>query len=280
MQYLVHIQPQDLEQRPRALEFTLDRNPLVDLWLECVETQFTVPWHVNHLQWCTSFTTEASLQRSLEDIEQSRTALDLDRNLDINALHLLFHSYYEDQGNAADHEWDLLNRRIHKLEEQQRTIGLPGYQRCGFNCVIADEETNLVEQRPIPPELRHFWSHIPRSGDLLLGYYTLGKTIYNCVKDNDQDCVRQGMVRPQQQVSTENLCHFGSYAITANAGNRHTEVLKWVRYNKLEEFIDLALPENQFHGQPRLGQYTGTMSLEKINDLLTDGKVVFAELLD
>jgi len=66
----------------------------------------------------------------------------------------------------------------------------------------------------------------------------------------------------------------------ATAGSRHTEVLKWVRYNKLEEFIDLSLPENQFHGQPRLGEYTGSLALEEINDLLAGGKVVFAELLD
>jgi len=281
MQYLVHIQPQDLGLGPRALEFTLDRNPLVDLWLECVETQFTVPWHVNHLQWCSSFATEATLTKALADIELSRTALGLDQHLDINALHLLFHSYYDDE-NPADLEWDLLNRRIHHLEEQQRSMASPNFQRAGFNCVIADEESDLVEQRPIPDNLKHFWAHIPRSGDLLLGYYTLGKTIYNCVKDNDQDCVRQRMVRPQQMISTENLCGWSNAGMLkrATAGSRHTEVLKWVRYNKLEEFIDLSLPENQFHGQPRLGEYTGTMSLEEINDLLTGGKVVFAELLD
>jgi len=195
-------------------------------------------------------------------------------------MHLLFHSYYEDGSNRASQEWDLLNRRIHKLEEQQRTIGLANYRRCGFNCVIADEETDLVEQRLIPPELRHFWGHVPRSGDLLLGYYTVGKTIYNCVKDNDLDCVRQGMVRPQREVSTENLCYWGNYGNTANMSSRHNQVLKWVRYNKLEEFIDLDLLENQFHGQPRLGEYTGSLALEEINDLLAGGKVVFAELLD
>ena len=280
MQYHVHIQPRDQSLAPGKLIFTLDRNPLVDIWLECVETQFTVPWTVNHLQWCSSFATEATLAQALADIEQSRAALGLDAGLDINALHLLFHSYYDDE-NPADYEWDLLNRRIHHLEEQQSSLASPNYQRAGFNCVIADEETNLVEQRPIPDNLRHFWAHIPKSGDLLLGYYTLGKTIYNCVKDNDQECVRQRMVRPQQMVSTENLCGWSNVNLKINnAGNRHTEVLKWVRYNKLEEFIDLSLPENQFHGQPRLGQYSGDMSLDEINRLLSGGKVVFAELLD
>jgi len=198
----------------------------------------------------------------------------------------LFHQRYEDH-SPGDPEWDLLNRRIHHLEEQERNLLNATPKKTGFNCVVVDAETKLTVQQPIPPELRSHWAHMPRSGELFLGYYTIGKTIYNCFKDQDHECVRQGMVRQQQQVSTEALCYWGNYGssfkpIWQREANqtRHRQIAAWLAEHGLERYLDLDLPENQYHGMPRLGEYTGALTLEEINDVLDGGKIVFTELFD
>jgi len=280
MQYLISIQPKETDQGIQKLEFTLDHNPLVDIWVDCVKAQFTRPWHINHLSWCRGFSTEETLAKSFADIELSRKALNLSSDLDLNSLHLMFHKYSEN--NSTDYEWDLLNIRIHHLEQQIKNMKSYQKQIAVLNCVIADKETNLVEQRPILDNLREFWGYIPRSGDLTLGYYTLGKTIWNCVNDNDVECVRQNMVRPQIMVSTENLCRISKIHAPNDVANesRHLIVKNWIRQNSLEDFIDLNLPENCFHGKPKLGSYTGKFNLQEINQILTGGKIVSVELID
>jgi len=292
MLFCVYVQP-----RPRAdrvvLEFKLDTNPLVDIWLDCIRSQVAIGQDLRregidleYLQGCSSFTSKESHAKALAAVELSRTQLGLSPDLDINALHLLFHQHYEDD-HSVNLEWDLLNRRIHHLEEQERNLLKNTQKKTGFNCVLVDPIAGITEQRPIPPELRHYWSHMPRSGELFLGYYTIGKTIYNCFNDNDVECVKQGMVRQQQEVSTEFLCYWGNYGSSFNPIRqqqanlvRQQKIAEWLAQNKLEEYVDLAQPEYQYHGMPRLGEYTGTMNLEEINQLLSSGKIVFTELFD
>ena len=95
------------------------------------------------------------------------------------------------------------------------------------------------------------------------------------------------MVRQQQEVSTEFLCYCGNYGSSFNPIRqqqanlvRQQKITEWLAQNKLEEYVDLTQPEYQYHGMPRLGEYTGTMNLEEINQLLSSGKIVFTELFD
>ena len=276
MLYRVNI---DTEQGAVALDFELDSNPLVDLWVDCVRSQFSRPWRVNHLQWRRCWTTTATLARAQEDLAAICVALELDPTTDINTLHAQFQNYYEN-GGEPNTDWDRLNQCIHKIEEQERSLNRPLAQRTGFGMVISEAESSQVEQRPIPPELRSLWSHLPRSGDLLLGYYTLGKTIADCVRDNDVDCVRSGMVRAQQQVSTEVMCLWSPAPSIIKRVLPLAQITQWVKDHELEEYIDLELVEHQYSGTPRLGHYVGTYTPNQINDYLATATIVGAELID
>ncbi len=278
MLYRVHVKG---PQGDLALDFELDNNPLVNLWLDCVETQMITPWKVSELQWTRIWTTAESLARAELELESSCLELNIHQHLgDLNKLHMLFHSYYE-QGGAPDPEWDRLNKRIHKLEEQQRSLGVAVAQRTGFGMFLKDRDQDRVEQRPITEDLRHYWANSPRSGELLLGYYTLGKTLADCVRDNDIECVRAGMVRAQQQVSTETMCLWGStHPSIIKRVITFRQIEQWVKDNGLESYIDLSLPEHQYSGTPRLGQYVGNLTPEEINGYLEDADVVSVELIN
>ncbi len=277
MLYRVHVNG---PQGDLALDFELDDNPLVALWVECLEAQMSQPWKVNELRWTRTWTTAESLAKAELELEATCLELNIHRYLgDLNTLHMMFHNYYE-QGGAPDPEWDRLNKRIHKLEEQQRSLGVAAAQRTGFGMVISDVEGTRVEQRPITEDLRHYWSNSPRSGELLLGYYTLGKTIADCVRDNDVECVRSGMVRAQQQISTETLCLWGStHPSIIKRVITFRQIEQWVKDNSLESYIDLTLPEHQYAGTPRLGQYVGSHTPQQINDYLEGAYVVSVELI-
>jgi hypothetical protein len=146
--------------------------------------------------------------------------------------------------------------------------------------VISERDSHVVEQRAIPPELRNFWGHVPRSGELLLGYYTLGKTIADCVRDNDIDCVRSNGIRPQQYVSTEAMCLWSPTPSITKRVLTVTQIAQWLKVNDLEQYVDLSLPENQYSGSPRLGKYIGSYTPNDINQYLADANIVSAELID
>jgi hypothetical protein len=280
MLYRVFVQTH-LDQDPVALDYALDTNGLVDIWLDCVRTQFTRPWKINHHQWTKTFATAASVAQAKQDIEQTRQELELDLNLDTNSLHLLFHSHYESlTDKILDHRWGRLNSNIHRLEEQQRSLNDPLGQRAGFGFVVTNKGTDLTELRAIPSHLRNHWFHVPKSGELLLGYYTLGKTIADCYRDNDLECVRKGLVRPQQTISTETVCLWGLKPGPIRRLPLVSEVTKWVKDNDLAQYIDLGLKENQYYGQPRLGEYCGDLSIEEINELLENAAIVSVQLID
>jgi len=283
MHYLVHVE--NAQSVRTQLEFVLDQNPLVDLWVECLIAQYTSA-SLEYFSGTSSFTTVETVAAARTAVELSRHTLGLDPKLDVNELHLLFHCRYQDHA-PGDIEWDLLNRRIHYLEEQERNLLNNKLKRTGFNCVVVDAATKFTQQRPIPVDFRSYWEHAPRSGELFLGYYTIGKTIYNCFKDSDHECVRQGMVRQQQQVSTEALAYWGNYSGSfrpiwhqENNRARHQQIVNWLSQHGLENSIDLNLLENQYHGMPRLGEYAGSLTLEEINSALLGGKIVHTELVD
>jgi hypothetical protein len=94
------------------------------------------------------------------------------------------------------------------------------------------------------------------------------------------------MVRQQQQVSTEALCYWGQYSGSSKTWQqetnraRHQQIASWLAQCGLENSIDLNLLENQCHGMPRLGEYSGPLTLEEINSALLGGKIVHTELVD
>lgn len=278
MLYRVHVN--GLQGRLR-LDFKLDDNPLVDLWLDCIKTQLGKPWAIDPLRWTRTWTTAESLAKAERELAETCRELNLEQHLgDLNRLHMLFHDYYE-KGGSLNNTWNQLNKRIHKLEEQQRTLGVAAGQRTGFGMVVSDTYAVHVEQRPITEDLRPYWANSPRSGELLLGYYTLGKTIADCVRDNDVECVRAGMVRAQQQISTETMCLWGStHPSIIKRVITFRQIEQWVKDKGLESYIDLSLPEHQYSGTPRLGQYIGSLTPQQINGYLEGADVVYVELIN
>ena len=87
-------------------------------------------------------------------------------------------------------------------------------------------------------------------------------------------------MRPQQTISTETVCLWGPKPGPIRRLPLLLEVTKWVKDNDRAQYIDLSLKENQYYGQPRLGEYCGDLSIEEINELLENAAIVSVQLID
>jgi hypothetical protein len=261
-----------------TLDFELDKGPVVDLWLACVRELLQGQWTISPTQWTRSWPTQATIEEETVRVYALAERLGLPPGLDLNALHLEFHRAH-DSANT-DPGWDQLNLMIHGLEEQQRTLTRARWWRSGFGFFLADPVDSYVPSRPIPPELRPFWAHTAQSGELLLGYHTVGKSLADCYRDNDVDCVAQGMTRQQQTVSTETVCLWAPDQGNISQAVTHKEIVAWLEQNGIKDKVDLDLHEYQYHRLPKLGRYVGQYNLLEINNILKQGTIVDVRLFE
>jgi hypothetical protein len=105
----------------------------------------------------------------------------------------------------------------------------------------------------IPLALRPWWQHTVVTGDLRLGYHTIGKTLWHCCRDRDTGAVLQGLIRPQETISTELLMYFGPTETITNT-DKHQQIQRWLRDHNLEDHVDLDDPRYQYHGQPLIAR--------------------------
>ena len=111
-------------------------------------------------------------------------------------------------------------------------------------------------------------------GDLVLGYHTIGKNLWDCFKENDLNVVRNGLVRPQKTISSEVILNFyKDLKVIDTISSRQERMKQWLESNNLMEFVDINLPENNIVRQPLLGRLIGNYTFNDINEIFSLGKI-------
>ncbi|NCN26096.1 hypothetical protein GW915_00850 [bacterium] len=190
----------------------------------------------------------------------------------LNTLHQHFHEYEEgvlDSGIYDDSRLIMqeLNILIHRIE--QALGNLDGDSRFYYQ--------NLVfyykGQRRVDLELSDYEEFVGERyfGDLLLGYGTTGKSLYQCYENNDLELVRAGLVRPQKDVSTEVLAYFPSFdPEPGDFEKEQGKMQKWFFEKGLDQYeVDITDVKHLNFKQPQLGVIIGDYSNDDITDLLT-----------
>ena len=131
----------------------------------------------------------------------------------------------------------------------------------------------MIDYRPPikDPSWYGFFDQPWQNGDLILGYATTGKNLRICHMDNDTQLVRDGMVRPQIDITTETRSMFLAHQITEqNLALQRNQMQAWIKHNNLESFIDSTAPEHNFCLEARIGHLTNEINFEQALDIIDD----------
>lgn len=197
---------------------------------------------------------------------------------ELNYLHQCFHAYddmlvYHPElmlsRDAVPYLYKL-NILIHKVENCYRTMRVPPREimLCARPC-----REDMIDYRPPikDPSWYRFFDQPWQNGDLILGYATTGKNLRICHMDNDTQLVRDGMVRPQIDITTETRSMFLAHQITEqNLALQRNQMQAWVKHNNLESFIDSTAPEHNFCLEARIGHLTNEITFEQALDIIDD----------
>jgi hypothetical protein len=197
---------------------------------------------------------------------------------ELNYLHQCFHAYddmlvYHPEmmlSRDATPYLYKLNILIHKVENCYRTMRVPPREimLCARPC-----REDMIDYRPPikDPAWYRFFDQPWQNGDLVLGYATTGKNLRICHMDNDTQLIRDGMVRPQIDITSETRCMFLAHQITEqNLALQRNQMQNWVKHNNLESFIDSTAPEHNFCLEARIGHLTNQITFEQALDIIDD----------
>jgi len=195
---------------------------------------------------------------------------------ELNYLHQCFHAYddllHDSPGLSRDAVPYLykLNILIHKVENCYRTMQHPPREimLCARPC-----REDMIDYRPPikDPSWYSYFDQPWQNGDLVLGYATTGKNLRICHLDNDTQLVRDSMVRPQIDITTETRCIFLSHQITKqNLAFQRSQMQDWVKQNNLESFIDPLEPQHNLCLEARIGHLTNEITFEQALDIIDD----------
>jgi hypothetical protein len=271
--------------RTQELIFDIEPGPVSEVWskviIHYIEAGFERPMG---FQYCNSQLTPADILKHHDLIQQSISLiqsrlpryslpwvrkvehitqdLDITRNV-LNKLHQQFHVFEESKteldqllfpfGREIRRQvysaFNQLNHSVHALEALVNKTN---------DSIVWYQEADLdnAYHIDIAPEIRNCWassSMIRQPGALYAGYSTIGKNIFHACIDNDEQLVKQGLLRPQQFIDSEVILYTNTHSF-ASQELILGQVNTWVKTNHLESYIDLSLPEHQYFTQPYLGQ--------------------------
>jgi hypothetical protein len=125
--------------------------------------------------------------------------------------------------------------------------------------------------------IRKTFCHDPllktKPGDLWLTYGTIGKTLWDCYKDNDTTLIRELGVRPKISISS-------SHAISFVARQRddlelkYLTVSQWLRKNNLERYINPNEPQHYYSAEPLLAQLENDITPVDIHNIFLKNKFI------
>ena len=296
----------------KTLVYRFVDSPVVDLFLGRVRSVMSKEnWEVFYNQWSTyipSLEKINAIWKIMYDLVQetnSKKYVDIDyismpESFDptvqqqplLNYLHYEFHRFEEEvenephrrihQPNGYYDPLQALNMWIHTLEKlmsiyDDRYDADPNRAliACGFMIHSGNRDTVAIDD----PELYKHWHYPNESGDMVLGYHTVGKNTMHCYQDNDVALVKKGMVRPQKFIGPEVMMMFAGWPRDLGLPEKITKgIIQWFKDNQLESYVDLSLPENNLPGSPLLAKLQGTYTREEISDLFFYHTVETVEL--
>lgn len=200
----------------------------------------------------------------------------------LNCIHREFHEFHEKNANTGqDNVLEELNASVHRLEHMyNRVSGRSG------NSVFATfflTRPGVPTSAPITdPGLYSEWNYVAQSGDLTLGYHTVGKSLIHCHKDADTALVAAQMVRPQQVIGNEIMMTFMETQRRNPVIEAHKRVIaakKWVRETGNYDNVDWSHPGNNVGGSPLLAKVIGNYSPSDANAVLSLGPVSSVRLI-
>lgn len=284
--YRIHLQQ---GQQTMTIEYRVVDTPISRLWQQVTARVLEDPTH--HIpvrsQWSKNIT-EKSRDQQWQELQQlvdqarlefpelerlpDLTTITDDQALSLlNQIHLRFHSL-EEQGQQSDILGEI-NNRIHEIELEFTGRSYASV-RAGF-FLAAENTANEIPVDTNDVRYQRYWNHIPRAGDLTLGYHTVGKNIYTAMLSDDQQLVRDRMIRPQKTVSTEVAITVASRADPRAAIYRRHSVQQWLQRHQLTEYIDMRRPENNLYGEPLLAELEHSVDLRSV---LAGARFVTVEL--
>lgn len=197
----------------------------------------------------------------------------------LNYLHLKFHEYEEREASAPSFTVTAkslreLNILIHQIEQNRASLNAPVFTQYLIFLLQKTIDTPMDETDHMAKtlELHH--------GDLMLGYCTVGKSLFHCYKDNDLDLVRSKMVRDQITINTEVVCAFPEIDDDARKAQAEIERFhQWCEHHQVKDFgYDYRLPLHR-PGNVRLGTLMEPYSYSDISDIFRNfQKMVCFEL--
>jgi hypothetical protein len=118
----------------------------------------------------------------------------------LNQLHLEFHKLAE--RSPDDSDVNQLNYIVHNAESCLANIK---WGKKFSNLIV---NFNVFANMPLLPEdYLEFDTYSIEPGMLILGYDTIGKSLFHCYNDNDIDLIKQQMIRPKLTLSPATNCY-------------------------------------------------------------------------
>lgn len=157
-----------------------------------------------------------------------------------------------------------INTAIHRIENRTMIANAAG----GYvNITLRD---SYKRSTYIDDDLRRYFYHEPniqtRPGDLWLSYGTIGKTLWDCYRDNDVQLVREMGLRPKITITSEHAISFGA-RVPTNLQDNLLQVVKWLQDNKLERYVNPVEPQHYYMADPLLAQLETELKPEQLNHI-------------
>jgi hypothetical protein len=217
-----------------------------------------------------------------KDIFNLSHEIEVNTNL-LNLLHKKFHyiseKFYSMTANGDEkYDFDVissklmeLNNSIHKIENCDFIKDASG----GYvNITLNHNHKHLIL---INDEIRKTLWHDPllkiKPGDLWLAYGTIGKTLWDCYKDNDTTLIRELGVRPKMTISSSHSISFGA-RIPDNLELKYLTVSQWLRKNNLERYINPNEPQHYYSAEPLLAQLENDITPDDIHNIFLKNKFI------
>lgn len=183
---------------------------------------------------------------------------------ELNRLHEEFHRQ-EDELERVDKQLKSVSKETTELM-QKLNIGIHKLEARVKNHFYSTCSVKYDHLRKMPAEkarvdinLEHrkcfTYTDVLYSNDsmyLMLGYHTIGKSLWDCFVDDDFDLIKKGLLSPQLKISSEFNIMFGSRTTKNGFLKIENDLKKWVAENDDEGLIDFDLPENKYFYYPTI----------------------------
>ncbi len=220
-------------------------------------------------QLCQDINNEHLLEKTLE-LNSMENYQDL--KFELNRLHFEFHNTKENKNKPSRALLlQMFNIEIHRAENLLGNLGQTHSDLRGCFYLENLDIPNIDIRNHF--DLLSYWDHSESNGDLMLGYHTIGKSLYHCWLNNDIDLVKKQMIRPQDNISTEVMLFFTNETPLWSSQHRQQQLTHWVNENKLYDCIDWSDPRNMIVGYPKLAENIDNLTYNDVNEIFETGYV-------